>query len=192
MHYFGAAIVPPHTTYADAQDLAAKLLAPYDENLCQHYEETDGPCDCKGIWDWWVIGGRWTGVLSEYDPKADPANLESCVICGGTGKRERAGCPFALDWTDKKWDDWVAWSGGCNSCQGKGERIAFRLQPHEGDVAPVRYALNARLPYTVFCEHGVTGEFEYPEVEEEHQAVVRAHLELHHADEWLAVVDYHS
>ena len=27
-------------------------------------------------WDWYQIGGRWTGALSGYNPDEDPANLE--------------------------------------------------------------------------------------------------------------------
>lgn len=188
MHYFGSAIVPPGTSYADAHDLATKLLAPYDENLCEHEDD----CSCERVWDWWVIGGRWTGALSEYDPTLDPANYERCFICGGSGQRKRTESPFAGDWTDQQWEGWLQSSGGCNGCQGKGEALSFRFQPHEGDVAPVRFALNARVPYTVFCEHGVTGKFAYPEDKDEHFAQVREHLADHHAEDWLVVVDYHS
>ena len=28
----------------------------------------------KEKWDWWDIGGRWTGVYSDYDPQKDPQN----------------------------------------------------------------------------------------------------------------------
>ena len=36
-------------------------------------------------WDSWRIGGRWTGVLADYDPEVDPRNLEICRSCAGTG-----------------------------------------------------------------------------------------------------------
>lgn len=39
-------------------------------------------------WDWWTVGGRWTGMLSPvYDPEEDPTNTEVCNLCGGTGLR---------------------------------------------------------------------------------------------------------
>lgn len=28
-------------------------------------------------WDWYQIGGRWTGLLDGYDPQKDPKNLEA-------------------------------------------------------------------------------------------------------------------
>jgi hypothetical protein len=27
-------------------------------------------------WDWWQIGGRWTGYFDGFDPMTDPANLD--------------------------------------------------------------------------------------------------------------------
>lgn len=39
-----------------------------------------------GHWDWYVVGGRWTGVLApDYDPAQDPANTERCPLCAGAG-----------------------------------------------------------------------------------------------------------
>lgn len=68
-------------------------------------ESTANP---KGEWDWWCIGGRWTGGLTDADPAADPENFESCFICRGTGTR-----------TDMKV------TNGCNNCHGKGIVLKF-------------------------------------------------------------------
>ena len=38
-------------------------------------------------WDWWAVGGRWTGLFSDYDPSADVKNWSVCDLCGGTGTR---------------------------------------------------------------------------------------------------------
>ena len=38
-------------------------------------------------WDWWRIGGRYSGKLSTYEPQKDPANFQTCFLCGGTGMR---------------------------------------------------------------------------------------------------------
>jgi hypothetical protein len=38
----------------------------------------------KSKWDWWQIGGRWTGWLDpDYEPGMDPRNLGPCTRCGG-------------------------------------------------------------------------------------------------------------
>lgn len=43
----------------------------------------------KSKWDWWVVGGRWTGIFKpNYDPYDDPKNQQTCDICNGSGRRE--------------------------------------------------------------------------------------------------------
>lgn len=38
-------------------------------------------------WDWWTIGGRWTGRLHiGYDPAKDRDNYKVCWLCNGTRK----------------------------------------------------------------------------------------------------------
>lgn len=73
MHYFAAVLIPAG---GDVEELVTAAMEPYYEG---EYED--------GWWDWWVIGGRWTGVWSEHDPHEDPANWETCWLCGGTGLR---------------------------------------------------------------------------------------------------------
>ena len=78
MHYHAEVVLRP------GQELAA-IMAPHEE---VYDENTD---TLSGIWDWYQIGGRWTGVKSsQYDPEKDPANIERCGICGGTGYRNDA------------------------------------------------------------------------------------------------------
>mgnify|MGYP001194419837 CR=1 FL=1 len=68
----------------------------------------------NGKWDYWLLGGRYSGRLQPgYDPEKDPANLEDCFICDGTGRRDdrlgqerRAGEP----------------SFTCNGCHGSGKQ----------------------------------------------------------------------
>lgn len=51
----------------------SRLLAPYDEN---------GEWGADGTrWDWYEIGGRFTGLLDGYDPGMDPRNYEPCGYC---------------------------------------------------------------------------------------------------------------
>jgi hypothetical protein len=80
-------------------------------------------------WDWYQVGGRFTGNLDGYDPYADPINQEECDLCAGTGVRP--------DGLDKFGADWVTACGGCNGCHGKGTRTAFRLKRHVGDILTV-------------------------------------------------------
>jgi len=62
----------------DVEEEVTRLLAPYDENDEWFREGSH--------WDWWVIGGRWTGHLDpSYDPYKDPLNYSPCEYCEGTG-----------------------------------------------------------------------------------------------------------
>jgi hypothetical protein len=66
-------------------------------------------------WDWWCVGGRYGGRLAAgYDPEKDPANIETCFLCGGTGTR-----------TD---ETAIKHHGGpmkCNNCGGTGRSVKF-------------------------------------------------------------------
>lgn len=100
----------------------------------------DGGVDTKGLyylstynpqseWDWWKIGGRWTGFLDGYDPETDPANIEVCPYCSGTGKR-----------TDAVAEANPALKQKCNGCDGEGKRAKWPTEwkKHKGDICPVR------------------------------------------------------
>jgi len=60
-----------------------------DQVMEPHREWYDDENDTSGgWWDWFQIGGRWTGEHDpDYDPAKDPRNHENCTICNGTGKR---------------------------------------------------------------------------------------------------------
>ncbi len=79
-------------------------------------------------WDWWQIGGRWSGALDGYNPNKDPDNLEVCHTCGGTGKRDdklgRKQREKHVDYT-------------CNRCDGTGKRVKWPTEwaHHDGDIA---------------------------------------------------------
>lgn len=124
-------------------------------------DEPDASCeDCRGSgtyrstrnpqakWDWWQIGGRWTGTLGEYDPEKDPANIETCDLCHGTGKRR----------------DMVV-AGGCNGCRGEGRRVkwptSWRAGGAEvGNVAPALEILkdDKRIPFAIVTPDGAWSE----------------------------------
>lgn len=63
-------------------------------------------------WDWWQLGGRYSGLFApSYDPDKDPANIETCWLCGGTGKRPDMVC-----------------ENGCNGCKGTGKMVKWPTQ----------------------------------------------------------------
>jgi hypothetical protein len=78
VHYFVLVVIPAD---GDVDDLVSEALAPFDEDLevvevvdeeyGEHYWHNP-----LGMWDRYQIGGRWTGQLSGYDPRSDPALAE--------------------------------------------------------------------------------------------------------------------
>jgi hypothetical protein len=82
-----------------------------------------------GFWDWYQVGGRWSGTLDDYDPETDPKNSETCDYCGGTGDRA----------TFRKEDPALQHPSGCNACLGKGKRTTWPTQWgfRTGDVQPI-------------------------------------------------------
>lgn len=160
-----------------------KALVEREEQLEQEYDrqhpyhaKADPDCEeCSGTgkrmstynpdsqWDWWQVGGRWTGAFTAadeqpYEPGMDPGNIETCVICGGTGKRlwitdlVPAGSEGSqgLQYLGKKpgeeftrpareGEEHVAEENDCNACEGTGQAVAWSSQwrAFPGDVVPV-------------------------------------------------------
>ncbi len=119
-------------------------MTPYDENAevetihDPEYPGEDYMGNPKGFWDWYQIGGRWTGVFSDYEPSEDPANQEVCFLCLGTGTRT----------------DGMFGPGGCNGCAGEGQATKWPTQwaPHDSDISrlgDIRAALAERSPFYV-------------------------------------------
>lgn len=58
------------------------IEAPEDGVISTEYvdaavQRAMGPSEeSGGFWDWYQIGGRWTGAFDDYDPEKDPANQE--------------------------------------------------------------------------------------------------------------------
>lgn len=123
----------------DVEEKVAELLEPYNEN---------GEWNREGSrWDWWVIGGRWTGALDGYDPEKDPANVETCNLCAGTGMRNdeigrkhRAQNP---EYT-------------CNGCDGEGKRVKWPTQwkRHQGDMVPATKVPSEFTPFALVTPDG--------------------------------------
>jgi hypothetical protein len=111
----------------------------------------------KSKWDWYEIGGRWTGALvPSYDPEADPDNWETCWVCHGTGLRMDT---LGIDHR-KKDPEYT-----CNGCQGNGKSVKFHLKKFDGDIVPTNQVPNDFSPFAIVTpdgewhEHGKMGWF---------------------------------
>lgn len=72
------------------------------------------------VYDYYRIGGGWSGWLTNYNPRDNPANLEFCSCCNGSGKSpSNANDP-------------------CFPCQGTGKSLKWELASYKGDVLPLR------------------------------------------------------
>lgn len=150
MHYLAYVLIPAE---GDVDDLVAEAMEPYDENREVEPITEDGETwwhNPVGFWDWYQIGGRWTGNLSGYDPYEDPELLEECRLCQGTGFRnDSVGQGFRAHSPDYT----------CNGCDGKGKHLLWPSQfpRHAGDVQEALVILPAltedKTPFS-FIVHG--------------------------------------
>lgn len=101
-----------------------------DEATDKAVEFLEGHQD--SVFDWYALGGRWTGLLTGYNPETDPKNTETCTLCAGTGTRK-----------DMKVEN------GCNGCAGKGEAVKWPTQwgAYDGDVSPLGAVLEKVKEY---------------------------------------------
>lgn len=99
----------------------------------------------EGYWDWWVIGGRWEGMLDpDYDPDLDPRNFKTCEGCGGAGVRSakrqakaQAGAANGSAEPDAQPGEEGSAEADCHRCRGTGMERRFDNAPHpEGNHAP--------------------------------------------------------
>ncbi len=139
-HYPVVVLVPPDVEKPELKPEleAERLLAPYDEG---------GEWFADGSrWDWWTVGGRWTGSLDGFDPRTDPANTEMCDLCAGTGTRP--------DWPEDCTASWIAECNGCNGCHGEGTRLKWNFARHDGDIRPLKSISTEFLPTVVVTPDG--------------------------------------
>lgn len=107
----------------------------------EHVEEAVEGCmeAWRGTWfDWYQIGGRWTGLFDGYDPEDDPANLAQCLLCWGTGVRsddvgieQKMPEREIIDAGHKRFGQ-IGW---CNGCDGRGMAVEWPtgFKAHDGD-----------------------------------------------------------
>jgi len=120
--------------------------------LVNRYVETDEWGADGTRYDWFQVGGRFTGLLDGYDPFTDEANYERCEFCEGTGITTQAVAdqyPAYKDNVGKRCiqcnhepDQWHA-----DEPPFPGKRLRFGFQPHDGNVMPARNIDIERLRY---------------------------------------------
>lgn len=124
------------------------IIKKFDElsgNLENEVEKAMGPNEENGgFWDWYQIGGRWSGTLDGFDPATDPANVESCTVCGGTGFRNdamgvsaRAEAPtYTCNGCGTYDSETMTWG---HKKEGPGKRVKWPTSwaQRKGDIIPI-------------------------------------------------------
>lgn len=133
MHQSNLVIIDARKATEDLEAAVAELMAPYNEELEVEQFTEDGEIywrNPQGKWDWYQLGGRWTGFFDGYDPATDPANIEGvCTLCFGTGKDlHPANAAIAAEYN------------GCAGCRGTGNRPKWPTEwkLYEGDLIPIK------------------------------------------------------
>jgi hypothetical protein len=82
----------------------------------------------NGQWDWYLIGGQFSGVLTGYKAWEDPINYEVCPFCNGTG--QCTGIDSVI---------------GCNGCSGTGkhQKHPSQWKPYPDDTMRVSSLLHS-------------------------------------------------
>lgn len=98
------------------------LKAENRKEIEERINEFMEPYGDSRVWDWFQIGGRWSGILDGYEPDKDPKNIVTCDLCQGTGKHK-----------DMKIEN------GCNGCDGTGKHPKWPSErgDYEGDILPL-------------------------------------------------------
>lgn len=89
----------------------------YRDHEKQKYGQWINP---NSKWDYWNIGGRFTGFLTGHNPKENPENYEDCDLCEGTGFRND-------DIANKIRHDHKE-NFNCNACDGSGLKLKHSSQ----------------------------------------------------------------
>lgn len=156
MHYSMFAVVTEEEVVSGGSENLEEILRERMSPFCEHNEydsdeEYEEHRDSL-FWDWFQIGGRWTGLLSGYDPEKNPDNYSVCSLCGGIGQRHFPG------WEREENRKWME----CNGCDGTGYAFAWPTQWkfHNGDVMKVEDVLKIfdpekHTPYSFLSLDGI-------------------------------------
>lgn len=169
------------------------------ENIMKPYEENE---DGTGFWDWYQIGGRWTGVKTNYSPEEDPENYEKCHLCTNGYRNDTVG-------KDARIRDNTYTCNGCGYYDTENKRWqqskfkpGWRLKwptdwkLFDGDICPVEKIENDLFCHTLIVNEKVFHTYEWNGEEFEKtdfDGNVKEQLKkLNITDGYLITVDYHS
>lgn len=125
----------------DVDSAVSHQMEPFDENGCDEMFEEGSR------WDWWVIGGRWTGKLTGYEPLKDRDNYDRCWLCEGTGSRPLS--PETMREISAAGHPVIG--NGCNGCMGTGWILkSARDWKKLGNIAKRSEIQNAQLSAYAF------------------------------------------
>lgn len=130
-----------------------EVVIPDNGAIKEHVERAMAPFrEAAGFnaefdFDWYQIGGRYTGSKDGYAPESDPRNIEICDQCRGTGIRDDV-----LGRQARSRDPAYT----CNGCDGKGNRVAWPTKwvKHDGDVIPVVAVPDDLKAYALILPNG--------------------------------------
>lgn len=118
-------------------------------------EEALSPHGDGKEWDWYQIGGRWTGHLSGCNPADNPANYEPCEFCEATGVTTKA--------VGERYPAYASNVGReCFQCNGKSKRLkwptewvsqqeTFKVADVLSKLTEPPYAFVSSKDYDWFC-----------------------------------------
>lgn len=101
MHYHLEIIMPPTDNVKEA---ITKILAPFDA------DPDDGEVNKHAFWDWWVIGGRYSGqhIVGRYDSEKMDAfykelNNNKVTVSSMVAGKEELNPPTQIPFVDALW-----------------------------------------------------------------------------------------
>lgn len=169
VHFYAWVAIPPGSEIDDA---VAAAMEPYRVNEDQQESDAEDDAD---VWDFWTIGGRYTGALDGFDPLQDPENQETCPRCSGSGIGAAPG-------------------EECPRCRASG-RVATspqRWRRHPGDVQSLHRVVHLDLPATLVTPAGIHQAFTVDGASwTDERGGMRAALDALDPASLIVVVDYH-
>jgi len=159
----------------------------YEKEVEQGYDE-DGNSywyNPEGFYDWYQIGGRWTGAHDKnFKPSDDENNLEDCQHCDGTNSIDE---PLIVDTDSLEDESNTEIAASCPHCNNKGKVLKWPTQwaRFHGDIISVEKAADDLKCCTLIVDDEVWHE-------QEDRTVKQILKEYGITSGYLITIDYHS
>ena len=148
MHYHCEIIMPPTDT-DDVLEKVSKIMAPFNECEPDNPEEAEEWSARNGFWDYWLIGGRWSGIKAQS--RIDPKRLEEffeelqhrkVTVSGVQFGKQELSPSSQIPMVDSLWREWFP-DAGFDACP---------LFKHAGDLLNDDICSFGRAPLDMKCE----------------------------------------